>query len=103
MGNVSIIIAECMAFRDGVLAAKNNGFLNLEIKGDSKVVIDSCNKKSNISSSIMLLTEDIWKITQDFNVCICCYIYREANRTTDYLAKKCIYNLESCHLEVRFS
>ena len=45
MGNVSIIIAECMAFRDGVLAAKNNGFLNLEIKGDSKVIWKICRRK----------------------------------------------------------
>ena len=53
--NASIIIAECITFRDGVLTAKNNGFLNLEIESDSKVMIDSYNKKkSNISSSIML-------------------------------------------------
>ena len=59
IGNASIIIAECITFRDGVLTAKNNGFLNLEIESDSKVMIDSYNKKSNISSSIMLSIEDI--------------------------------------------
>ena len=63
MSNASIIIAKCMAFRDSVLAAENNGLLNLEIEGDSKVVIDSYNKKSNIPSFIMLLMKDIWKIT----------------------------------------
>ena len=34
-----------MVLRDGVLATKNNGFLTLEIEGDSKIVIDCCNKK----------------------------------------------------------
>ena len=34
-----------MTSRDGVLNTKNNGFLNLEIEGDSKVVIDGYNKK----------------------------------------------------------
>ena len=34
MGNASIIIAECIIFRNSVLAAKNNKFLNLEIEGD---------------------------------------------------------------------
>ena len=63
MSNASIIIAKCMTFRDSVLAAENNGLLNLEIEGDSKVVIDSYNKKSNIPSFIMLLMKDIWKIT----------------------------------------
>lgn len=34
-----------MTFRDGVLAARYNGILNLEVEGDSKVVVDSYNKK----------------------------------------------------------
>lgn len=34
MGNASIIIVECMIFRNSVLATKNNKFLNLEIEGD---------------------------------------------------------------------
>ena len=59
MGNASIIIVACMTFRDSVLAAKNNGLLNVEIEGDLKVVIDSYNKKINIPSSLMLLMEDI--------------------------------------------
>ena len=63
MNNVSIIIAECKDSIDGVLVSKNNEFLNLEIEGDSKVVLNSYNKKSNIPSYIMLLIEDIWKIT----------------------------------------
>ena len=45
MGNASIIIVACITFRDGVLATKNNGLLNVEIEGDLKVVIDSYNKK----------------------------------------------------------
>ena len=34
--------------RYGVLGAKNNGFLYLNIKGDSKVVINRYNKKNII-------------------------------------------------------
>ena len=41
-----------MALRDGVLAVRNNGFLNLEIERDSKTVIDCFNRKSNSSSLI---------------------------------------------------
>ena len=48
-------------------------------------MIDGYNKKSNIPSSIMLLMEDVWKITQDLNVCICRHVYREVNGTTDCL------------------
>ena len=40
LDNASKIIMECMALKDGVLAVKNNGFLYLEIEGDSKVIIN---------------------------------------------------------------
>lgn len=43
----------------------------------------------------MLLMEDIWKLSQDLYIYDCHYIYREANRTTDCLAKKGICNLDS--------
>ena len=59
LGNISIITAECVTLRDEVLTTTNNGFSNLEIEGDSKVIIDGYNKKSSLSSSIILLMEDI--------------------------------------------
>ena len=65
-----------MTLRDSLLAAENNYILNL---GDSKMVIDYYNKKSNVCHSIMLLMKDIWKLTQDLNICYCFHIYREAN------------------------
>ena len=71
IGNSTIIVAECMALRDGILAVKNNGFLNLEIESDSKIVVDSYNRKINIPVSIMLLMEDIWKLAKDLNIYIC--------------------------------
>ena len=79
---------EYIIFIVDVLAVKNNGMLNLEIEEDSKMVIDNYNKKSNIPSFIMLLMENIWKITQDVNVFICHHIYKEANRITNCFIKK---------------
>ena len=40
LDNASKIIMECMTLKDGVLAVKNNGFLYLEMEGDSKVIIN---------------------------------------------------------------
>ena len=40
LDNASKIIAECMVLKDGVLVAKHNGFLDLEIEGDCKVIIN---------------------------------------------------------------
>ena len=87
-----IIIANCVVLRDGILVAIYNSFTNLEIEGDSEVNIDCYKRKSNSPSSIILLMEDIWRLSQDLNIYNCCHIYREANRTTDCLAKKGIYN-----------
>ena len=53
--------------RDGVLTAICNGFSNLEIEGDSKVIID-CYNRSNSPGSIILLMEDIWRLSQDLNI-----------------------------------
>ena len=95
LGIASIITTVCVALRDGVLAARLNGFFNLEIEGDSKVIIDCYKTKSSLPSSIILLIEDIWGLTQDLNILNCCHIYREANRITDCLAKKGICNTNS--------
>ena len=84
-----------MVLRDDILTVKNNSFLNLEIEGDSRIIIDYYNKKSNIPSSIMLLMKDIWKLSYDLNIYDCCHIYWKANRTTDCLVKKYIFNLRS--------
>ena len=49
MGNVSIIIVKSMVLIDGVLAAKNNDFLNLEIECYLKVKINYYKKKEHYS------------------------------------------------------
>ena len=78
-----------------VLATRDNGFSNLEIEGDSKIVIDCFNRKSSLPSSIILLMEDVWRISQNLNIVNSCHIYREANRTTNCLAKKGSCNIDS--------
>ena len=82
-----------MVLRDDILTVKNNSFLNLEIEGDSRIIIDYYNKKSNIPSSIMLLMKDIWKLSYDLNIYDYHHIYWETNRTTDCLVKIYIFNV----------
>ena len=47
IGKSSIIVSECLALRDGILAAKNKGFLDLEIERNLKIIMDCYNKKIN--------------------------------------------------------
>ena len=81
--------------RDDVLTAICNDFTNLEIEGDSKVIIDYYNRISSLPGPIILLMEDIWRLSQNLNTYNCCHIYKESNRTTDCLTKKCIYSSKS--------
>ena len=43
----------------------------------------------------MFLMEDTQRLSHDLNIHNCSHIYREANRTTDCLAKKSICNIDS--------
>ena len=43
--NALIITVECVALIDGIIAATHYGFSNLEIEGDSKVIIDCYDTK----------------------------------------------------------
>ena len=80
--------------RDDVLVEIFNGFSNLGIEGDYNVIIDCYNRRSNSLSSIILLMEDIWRLSQDLKIYNCFHIYKEASRTMDCLAMKCIYNID---------
>ena len=87
---------ECIALRDSVLTVTYNGFSNLKIIGGSKVIINCYNKKkSNLSSSIIVLMDDIWRLSWSLNIFNCCHIYRESNIAVDCLAKKHICNSNS--------
>ena len=48
LGNASVITIECVVLKDGVLATTSYGFSNLEIVGDSKVIIDGYNQKKKV-------------------------------------------------------
>lgn len=74
--------------RDYMPTSKNNGFVNPKTESKSKILIDCYNKKSNIPSTIMLLMEDIWKLTHDLNIHNCHHIYRKTNRIAYCLVKK---------------
>ena len=47
LANASINITKCVILRDDVLVTKNNGFLDLDMEIDSKIIIDCYNKKKN--------------------------------------------------------
>lgn len=77
-----------LSLKNGILVAKSKGYSNLEMEGDSKVIIDCYNKRIAIPSSIMILKEDIWILSYGLNIYEYRHVYREANRTADCKLKK---------------
>ena len=65
LDNTLIIIIKYMVLKDGVL----------EIEKGFKVIIDGNNRKKSLSSLIILLRKDIWRLAQDLNIYHCCHIY----------------------------
>ena len=60
-----MIIAKCLILRNCVLVVKNIRFLNFNIKDDYKIITYYYNeKKINIHNSIMLLIENIYKLSK---------------------------------------
>ena len=59
ISNSLIIIVEYTVLRDYMLVLKRESFLNLEIEGNSKIVIDCYNKIINILNYILSLMKYI--------------------------------------------
>lgn len=72
----------------GILTAKNKGFLITEIEGDWKLVMNCYNKKNDIPSFILLLMEDISKLSPNLNIYVCWHVHGELNIIIDCLANK---------------
>ena len=50
---------ECVALRDDILTVIYNDFINFQIEGDFKVIINCYNRRSSSPSSIVPLMKDI--------------------------------------------
>ncbi|KAL6175781.1 hypothetical protein ACLB2K_052420 [Fragaria x ananassa] len=55
-GNATIPTAEATTLRDSLAKAKDQGFLNIQIEGNSKVVIDAINER--ISTRTLEASQD---------------------------------------------
>ena len=59
LGTSNVICAEASGLRVGLQAALVHGHKNLEVEGDSKILIDSINDKCKIPWRIKILIQDI--------------------------------------------
>ena len=57
-------------------------------------MIDCYNKKINIPSSILLLMDDIWNLSQGLNIYVYRRVYKEGNKIAACLAKRRLNSLD---------
>ena len=86
-GDTSVLMAECRALRDGLVAARNYAFSNLVIEGDNSMVIGAFNKTMKFPWCIKTIMQDIHLLARQTHVFNATHIFREANMAADWLSK----------------
>ena len=86
-GDTSVILAECRALRDGLVAALNYEFSNLVVEGDNSMVVGAFNKEIAVPWCIKTTMQDIQLLARQTQVIKVTHIYREANMAADWLSK----------------
>ena len=96
LGKSNVIVAEAVALRAGLQAALLQGIHNILVEGDSKILIDSVNRKSNTPWRIKYIVEDIWSMSVHFSNITFAHIWREANFVAD-----AVVNVDLSHLQAK--
>ena len=86
IGKSNVLCAEAFALKVGLHAALIHGHSKIQVEGDSKILIDSINKKCNIPWRIHSLVKDIWMLASNFATISFHHILREANFAADAVA-----------------
>ena len=80
LGALSILIAETTAMRNGLQAAVQAGYANIQIEGDNRVLIQAIQGCIRPQWEIQILVQDILSYIQLCNKIFIHHIFREGNR-----------------------
>ncbi|XP_062021429.1 uncharacterized protein LOC133738002 [Rosa rugosa] len=83
IGHASVPIAEGSAVRDGLYHALLLNCRKIYVEGDSKLIIDSINKKCAPPWRLRTLVKDILSLASNFEAVSFSYVPREANFVAD--------------------
>ncbi|PRQ58228.1 putative ribonuclease H [Rosa chinensis] len=86
IGTNTVPTAEVIALRDSLWMAAQKGYKNVQVEGDSKLVIDAVNGKISPPWRLAQIINDIRKIICNFDSISFSHIYREANFAADACA-----------------
>ena len=86
-GHASSLVAEARALKNGVCLAIQAGHTNIDIEGDSLIVIQALKGKFHIPWQIANIIEDLHSWFQQGIPVTITHIFREANMAADWLSK----------------
>ncbi|KAL6181324.1 hypothetical protein ACLB2K_047979 [Fragaria x ananassa] len=82
-GNATISTVEATTLRDSPAKGKDQDFLNIQVKGNSKVVIDAINERISTRWRLLKIIQDFRMIARSFNTISFKHIFRYANFVAD--------------------
>ncbi|KAK8989033.1 hypothetical protein V6N11_030401 [Hibiscus sabdariffa] len=82
-------VAEALACQQAVQFAKDVGFSNVIIEGDSRTVIKKINDGTHDHSIIAPIMADIKELAKYFGAISFCFVRREANKAAHTLTREC--------------
>nr|XP_011468499.1 PREDICTED: uncharacterized protein LOC101309181 [Fragaria vesca subsp. vesca] len=88
LGSTTIPTAEATALRDNLVKARDRGYMNVQVEGDSKLVIDAINGKLSPPWRLQKIVQDIRTIATSFSSVCFNHVYREANFVADAFANE---------------
>ncbi|KAL6183086.1 hypothetical protein ACLB2K_044497 [Fragaria x ananassa] len=83
LGSTTIPTAEATALRDSLVKARDRGYMNVQVEGDSKLVIDAINGKLSPPWRLQKIVQDIRIIATSFSSVCFNHVYRETNFVAD--------------------
>uniref|UniRef100_A0A803MR21 RNase H type-1 domain-containing protein n=1 Tax=Chenopodium quinoa TaxID=63459 RepID=A0A803MR21_CHEQI len=86
-GDFSVKLAEAMAARHGVLAAKELGFYNIELGGDALSIFNAIKQKQEGRTPFNLVIEDILEVGKSFNYFAANHVKRNGNVVAHFAAR----------------
>ncbi|KAK8501559.1 hypothetical protein V6N12_057890 [Hibiscus sabdariffa] len=90
-------VAEALACQQAVQLAKDVGFSNVIIEGDSLTVIKKINAGSHDRSVIAPIIADIKELAKNFGAISFRFVRREANKAVHVLARECCSCQTPCY------
>ncbi|KAL6144672.1 hypothetical protein ACLB2K_055363 [Fragaria x ananassa] len=88
LGSTTIPTAEATALRDSLVKARDRGYMNVQVEGDSKLVIDAINGKLSPPWRLQKIVQDIQTIATSFSSVCFNHVYRETNFVADAFANE---------------